>query len=56
LLQNKPLAIFKKTGKGWNRGTYQFVAYINYAHVLGENASTERDTEDLLVPGVEGGV
>jgi hypothetical protein len=56
LLQNKPLAIFKKTEKVWNRGTYQFVAYINYVHVMGENASTERDTEDLLGAGVEGGV
>jgi len=56
LLQNKPLAKFKKAGKIWNRGTYQFVAYINYVHVLGENANTERDTEDLLVASVEGGV
>jgi len=56
LLQNKPLAKFKKPGMIWNRGTYQFVARINYAHVLEENASTERDREDLLVASVEGGV
>jgi len=56
LLQNKPLAKFKKTGKVWNRGTYQFVVYINYVPILGENASIEKNTEDLLVDRVEGGV
>ena len=43
-------------GNVWNRGTYQFVAYINYVQVFGEKASIERDTEDLLVANVEGGV
>jgi hypothetical protein len=47
-----PLAKFKKTGKVWKGGKYQFVAYFNYVHVLRENESNERDTKDLLVASV----